>query len=230
MTVQFDVNRFPGMRDDMTLTVDFWGWKDESGSESGGRTPTEQNSGAAPSHSLDSDSSLGPPPPLPASLPPPPSGRRSESPAVDSMYLSTHQGDDSADEASEIIDEDDGGYRMLQQGAPPPMRAKSAERDVKEKPEYDERRAKSVERDSGISDTSFLTPVAPKRRPKSGRPMPGSLESIPDSGMESMSQDDFPRSMRNRIQDLDRKFQVLQHTDNTLWSPRIKTRIPPGLL
>ena len=159
--------RFTGGIDDVTLTVNF-------------RTEMDDSS---------SDSSIGPgvkgragPPPLPVSAPPKPRSR-TQSPSNDSYYLPSYHGDDSADEASEIIDEDDGAMPLpskLREKA----RAKSADRELRHKSRERELRAKSADRDSDFSEMSLSSMLQ-------GRPRKAvtSLESIPDSGVESATHD-----------------------------------------
>ena len=125
--------------------------------------------------SLQSDLSA-PAPPLPSSLPP------------GTTHFLSHA-DDSADEASEIIDEDDAGYLI-------------------------KRRAKSAERDSDFSEMAPLGASPPahareeRRRRKLGGASTASLDSIPDSGMGTLRQSDAD-FLRERIASLEKQLKVL---------------------
>ena len=161
----------------MTLTVDVWGLTTDESSSEASNAPYGQNMLHSTS-SIDSNASA---PPLPRTMPP---TNRPDSPSHDSFYLPSHQGEDSADEASEI--EDDG---------PTPLRTIP--------------RAKSAERDSDFSEGSFLQNARrSKGKGKNLRVVAGSLESIPDSGMGSLRQDEVVKMMKDRIKELENKLKV----------------------
>lgn len=156
--IDFSVFDFQGDLDDMTLCVTF---PDDAMSRS--------------TSSIQSDVSERSAPPLPTTLPPPQlviSGR-------DAFY---HH-DDSADEASEIVDEDDVVGVMMTQ------------------------RARSVERDSDFSESIPLGSSPQQfRRRKLGQNT-SSLDSIADSGMGTLRQSDID-FLRERIATLEKQLKV----------------------
>ena len=136
-----NIERASGDLDEMTLSITF---------------PDEATDGSAPQ----SDSEGAPPPPLPDTLPPN-TKRDTRSPSADSFYLPSHRGEDgacSADEASEIVDEE----------AP--------------------KRARSVDRDVEFAELAPLGTSPQIRNRKKNTSFTGSLDSIPDSGLSTLHQ------------------------------------------
>ena len=167
--------------DVMSLSLDVWGMTTDESSSEASSAPCHQKGLPSDVPSMASDTSL---PPLPASVPPtkPPCNS-----SVESYYLPNgdgHHAYDSADEAPDIVDEDDG---------------------LKPLKEYP--RAKSAERDSDFSEESFLH-RALHRRKKHEHRLAGSLESIQDSGTGSLNEDYVIKSMKQRIAELEAKLQV----------------------
>ena len=181
IVVRFEsLNCVSGEVDDMTLCLTFVEETDSDGSLS--HRPALRGSTTS-LHSNISDLSL-PPPPLPNTLPPP--SRTMASPSNESYYLpSSHHGEDSADEASEIVDEDDATYGLTHK-----------------------RRAKSADRDSDFSEILPLgsSPQQVRRRKKLSQHT-SSLESIPDSGVGTLRQTDGDM-LREKISAMEKQLKV----------------------
>lgn len=176
-----DVERSMGSNiDDVTLMFDLrsvTSEESEAGSSNTGFVMATKRGLAYPAFS--SVDALTPPLP-------PSSTRRSVSPsAADSSYYlpSSEAGDHSADEADDIVDEE-----------APVHRAKSLDRELPAPVTHD--RARSEDR-----EIEALRPMSARKKGVA------SLESIADSGMESLREDDI-HVMRRRIALLERQAKV----------------------
>ena len=165
-----------GDTDDIVMAMNFFDETDEDksdGSQRRGRTVIPPSSSVVP--------------PLPSCLPPPASSLGEMGSSNSSYYLPSPRRDDdtaSADEASEITDEDNGCVIAVDKEFAKPLS-----------------RARSVDRDS-----DYLELAVSQRR--SNTKLSASLDSIPDSGLSTFNQETESRDVKAMIAGFERQIKV----------------------
>ena len=169
-----------GDTDDIVMAMNFFDETDEDKSDSSRGRPIVLSSAVPPLPSTVV-------PPLPSCLPPPASSLGEMGSSNSSYYLPSPRRDDdtaSADEASEITDEDNACDITATKEFSKPMS-----------------RAKSVDRDSDYSE------LAPSQR-RSNTKLSASLDSIPDSGLSTFNQETESHDVKAMIAGFERQIKV----------------------